>query len=135
MMDVSASREDMSDHISSPVFGMALTALLVVILAMGCVVLNDSDSSEATGETSGSCGDNLTWSYHTGTGALTITGTGAMTDYSSSDVRWGGNTIKSVSLPSGLTSIGTEAFYGCSSLASVNIPDSVTSIRSCAFRG
>ena len=110
-----------------------LTALaLVAVLAVGCFVLmNDSDSSEAA--TSGSCGENLTWSIDV-EGNLTITGTGAMTDYSYSEVRWGGWTISTVSLPAGLTSIGDNAFYGCTSLVSVTIPDSVEIIGTAAFR-
>ena len=117
--------------------GKVLTVLaLVAVLAVGCIVLmNDSDSSEAASETSGSCGADLAWSYDSSTGALTVTGSGSMTDFSYSDTRWGGNDIKSVSLPDGLTSIGEVAFYGCTSLSSVTIPDSVTSIGSYAFRG
>ena len=117
--------------------GKVLTVLaLVAVLAVGCIVLmNDSDSSEAASETSGSCGADLAWSYDSSTGALTVTGSGSMTDFSYSDTRWGGNDIKSVSLPDGLTSIGEVAFYGCTSLSSVTIPDSVTSIGSSAFYG
>ena len=117
--------------------GKVLTVLaLVAVLAVGCIVLmNDSDSSEAASETSGSCGADLAWSYDSSTGALTVTGSGSMTDFSFSDTRWGGNDIKSVSLPDGLTSIGEVAFYGCTSLTSVTIPDSVTSIGYDAFFG
>ena len=117
--------------------GKVLTVLaLVAVLAVGCIVLmNDSDSSEAASETSGSCGADLAWSYDSSTGALTVTGSGSMTDFSFSDTRWGGNDIKSVSLPDGLTSIGGFAFRGCTSLSSVTIPDSVTSIGYDAFYG
>ena len=117
--------------------GKVLTVLaLVAVLAVGCIVLmNDSDSSEAASETSGSCGADLAWSYDSSTGALTVTGSGSMTDFSYSDTRWGGNDIKSVSLPDGLTSIGGFAFRGCTSLSSGTIPDSVTSIGYYAFSG
>ena len=41
--------------------------------------------------------------------------------------------VTSVKIPSGVTSIGYDAFSGCSSLASITIPGSVTSIGSWAF--
>lgn len=41
--------------------------------------------------------------------------------------------IKSVTIPDGVTSIGSSAFKGCSSLTSVTIGNSVTSIGSSAF--
>ena len=40
-----------------------------------------------------------------------------------------------VTIPSGVTSIGDDAFCGCSELASVTIPSSVESIGECAFEG
>lgn len=40
---------------------------------------------------------------------------------------------KHVFIPSGLTSIGVRAFYGCKSLKSVTIPNSVTYIAAAAF--
>ena len=43
--------------------------------------------------------------------------------------------LKSVLIPSGMTSIGDGAFEGCSGLTSVTIPDSVKHIGSAAFAG
>ena len=40
-----------------------------------------------------------------------------------------------VTIPEGVTSIGSYAFYNCSGLTSVTIPDSVTSIGSSVFSG
>lgn len=37
---------------------------------------------------SGSCGENLTWSLNTEDSVLTISGTGAMADYNSSNIPW-----------------------------------------------
>ena len=43
--------------------------------------------------------------------------------------------ITDVTIPSGVTSIGQNAFYGCSSLTSITIPSGVTSIGQNAFYG
>ena len=87
----------------------------------------------------GTCGDNLCWSFDASTKTLTITGTGDMYDFGSSTMPWKDlrnenfNYIRSVSLPSGLTSIGNYAFYGCERLTSIDIPQGVTSIGEFAF--
>ncbi|MDR1562246.1 MAG: leucine-rich repeat domain-containing protein [Dysgonamonadaceae bacterium] len=75
----------------------------------------------------------LTWSLSNGT--LTISGTGAMPNYYSSDPPWYSYTssITDVVIEYGVTSIGDRAFYECSSLTSVTIGSSVTSIGYRAF--
>ena len=83
---------------------LALTAL---ILALG--------AGSALADESGTCGDNVTWTLNTSTGALTITGTGAMTDYTnSSPAPWYSyrSSITSVSIGCGVTRIGNNAFNG-----------------------
>ena len=41
--------------------------------------------------------------------------------------------LQSISIPSSVTAIGDEAFYGCTALQSVSIPSSVTHIGDLAF--
>ena len=63
----------------------------------------------------GSCGENVNFILNLETGILSITGTGAMTDYSSKEqVPWyeDRSVIKSVVIDNGVTSIGSYAFYG-----------------------
>ncbi|MDE6079096.1 MAG: leucine-rich repeat protein, partial [Duncaniella sp.] len=43
------------------------------------------------------------------------------------------NTSSHISIPSSVTSIGEDAFYGCKSLSSVSIPSSVTTIEDSTF--
>ncbi len=83
----------------------------------------------------GTCGDNLTWNL-TG-GVLTISGTGAMNDYSGTSAPWYyyRSSITSVIVENGVTSIGNYAFSYCSGLTSITIPNSVTSIGRNAFIG
>ncbi|MBQ3194537.1 MAG: leucine-rich repeat protein [Oscillospiraceae bacterium] len=94
----------------------------------------DSAAEEAVAATSGTCGTNVTWTLNNGT--LTISGSGAMRDYSwnysigECTMPWYDqkNTITSVVVGSGVTSIGDYAFYECRNLASVTLPSSVTSL-------
>ena len=88
----------------------------------------------------GSCGDNCTWDLTDG--VLTISGTGDMDDFRDYDnnvpaAPWKDqmDSITSVQVSNGITSIGDSAFYGARSLTSINIPDSVTSIGNSAFNG
>ena len=88
-----------------------------------------------TAATSGTCGDNVTWSLSGGT--LTISGTGKMKDFSWEGAPWYGlrEQITTAIIKNGVTSIGNWAFDSCRSLKSLTIPDSVTSIGSGAFQG
>jgi len=112
-----------------------LSLFLVVVLLLSAFPQMSPTAGAAT--YSGTCGDSLTWSLDTDTGVLTISGTGAMTDYSSSDsVPWYSyrDSITSAQIGEGVTSIGDEAFYDHDNLTSVTIPNSVTSIGDEAFR-
>ncbi|MCD7853287.1 MAG: leucine-rich repeat protein [Oscillospiraceae bacterium] len=82
--------------------------------------------------TSGTCGDNLTWTLEDD--VLTISGEGEMEDYDPfAPWYWQCSSITTVVIEDGITSIGNYAFFGFSSLESVTIPDSVTSIGFEAF--
>ena len=117
----------------------------------------DPDTFEGSIVASGECGDNATWTLDDA-GLLTISGTGAIKNYSLSDTRWGGNelavkqvviepgitaigdcafktckSLTSITIPEGVTRIGEFALYQCHSLTSITIPEGVTSIDYCAF--
>ncbi|MCD7981356.1 MAG: leucine-rich repeat domain-containing protein [Clostridiales bacterium] len=87
-------------------------------------------------EISGTCGENVTWTLDANTGALTISGSGDMEDYTSpGDAPWYSqrDSITGIVIADGVTSIGYNAFYGCGSLTDVTIGDDVISIVDYAF--
>ena len=110
-------------------------AILMTLLVIAPITANANEKSMAvTGASSGTTGE-CTWVLD-GT-ELTISGNGAMADYSFSTIislPWG-TSITKVTIDEGVTSIGNSAFYYCSRLMSVTIPDSVTSIGNSAFYG
>lgn len=84
---------------------------------------------------SGKCGENLTWAL-TDDGVLTISGTGEMADYPNfPDVPWYDDREKIMTavIEPGVTSICSFAFFDCKNLTNVTIPEGVTSIGSYAF--
>ena len=84
--------------------------------------------------TSGICGEALSWQLEED-GTLSITGTGAMTDFARVRSPWYANRSKitAVSFPAGITYIGNYAFYDCDNLTTVEIPDTVTAIGMGSF--
>lgn len=82
----------------------------------------------------GTCGENLTWSFDGVT--LAISGTGEMRDYyEQKPAPWNSfrNEIMQITLPQGLEKIGNRAFLGCSNVTSISIPGSVKVIGEAAF--
>ena len=110
-------------------------------------------------ETSGFCGNDLLWSYDIETKTLTISGTGAMYDYTATTRPWEafedemttiiiGDEVTyigrlafyhSASLANvdmgGVTTIGVSAFSICTGLKNVEIGSSITTINQGAFNG
>ena len=83
---------------------------------------------------SGTCGADLTWALDE-EGVLTVSGTGAMTDYAAKKAPWYAKrtSIQKILLEPGVTTIGNNAFYGCAAAEKVNIPSGVTAIGEQAF--
>ena len=86
---------------------------------------------------SGMCGPNLHWEYYSNTQELVITGSGNMYEYDEGCTPWVqlgfASDIMSVSLPKGLTSIGSYSFYKCYALSTIAIPGKVKTIGENAF--
>lgn len=104
-----------------------MAVLLVLMLLAGAFPV-------ALAAESGTCGADLSWSFDEGT--LTITGSGDMTDFPESTMSpWYHlrEEILKISLPDGLTSVGSLAFYECKKLTAVVIPNSVSRIGDYAF--
>ena len=93
--------------------------------------------SSAWADDSGSCGDNLNWTYVESTHTLTITGTGDMNDYLSANIPWSSYraNIQHIEIAEDVSGIGEYAFEYFTGLTSITLPSSVTSIRIRAFRG
>lgn len=108
----------------------------LMALAMAAMLLVCSVPAVSAAEFEGTCGDGLTWSFSGDT--LTISGSGAMKDYSESNMApWYSfrDRIAAVSLPEGLTRVGDLAFYDCAALQTVFLPDSVEEVGWHAFDG
>ena len=95
---------------------------------------------------SGKCGDNITWSFNSSTGKLTISGSGYMYDYNNewdmdaADAggispfrRDGMDVIKSVTIGSGIYNVGKYAFWECDKITSVSLPSTINTIGIGAF--
>lgn len=98
-------------------------------------VQHNSEASKT--ETSGSCGENLTWNLGED-GTLTVHfkafgSNGEMNNYAQKETPWNANKVQKVVVESGVTTIGAYAFNTCRNLAEVKLPDSMTEIGAGAF--
>ncbi|MCD8389081.1 MAG: leucine-rich repeat domain-containing protein, partial [Oscillospiraceae bacterium] len=106
-------------------FKTALALLLTLALAVQL-----STAALADDATSGTCGENVTWSLNTDTGVLTISGEGEIEYQEIDEPPWYSQReyITEVVIEEGVTGISDYAFLYCLNLASVTIPASVTYI-------
>ena len=111
-----------------------LACLLTLVMLLA---LLPATALAADPTTSGSCGENLTWSFDSATGTLTISGTGAMADYTkASDQPWYSyaNAITAVTLENGVTAIGAHSLRQLTAINTpLALPRSLEKIRSCAL--
>ncbi len=85
---------------------------------------------------SGTTGSNATWRFNGVTGEFTVSGTGTMTYYTTSNpAPWTDfrDEIVTVTIEEGVKNVSSQSFYRCTSLKNVNLPDTVTTIGGCAF--
>ncbi len=131
------------------------------VMALGMAFMLWGVPIEVSAAESGDCGNSVTWTYDRDSDTLTISGNGAMADYTafvSNRAPWYNywTTIESiviengvtkignyafhearatnVTIPASVTAIGEHAFDYCDKLESITIPDSVETIGSYAFK-
>ena len=82
-----------------------------------------SAAADALAE-SGTCGADASYTFDAETGLLTISGTGKISD----KMFLGNESIKSVIIEEGITSVGNSVFEGCTNLTSAIVQNSVSEI-------
>ena len=114
-----------------------VAVLLSVVMVLSVFGGMTFTASAASSGTCGANGGNLTWTLDNG--VLTISGSGDMADYSNvsttTTAPWGGSaaSITGIVVESGVTSIGSYAFYYLQSVRSASIADTVQTIKASAF--
>ena len=101
-----------------------LIALIGLITALGAAAQNSGNTGP------------LRWEYNAGTNTLSITGTGAMPNYASTnDQPWKAfqSGIKTVIIGDNVTTIGEHAFAACNALQNVTLGSRVQTIEVSAF--
>ena len=105
-----------------------VAALLTILLMLSLV------PAAFAAKTEGKCGDNVQWILERG--KLTVSGTGPMDNYSKNNpAPWYAlrQEIRTVEITSGVTAVGSQAFYDCRNLTAVSMADSVAKINRFAF--
>ncbi len=102
------------------------------LLSLLVLLMTTATGAWAQPWTSGNCTVSLSG------GVLTVSGSGAMADYSSDGYQpWYNyrSSIKNVVVESGVTHIGYNSFYGFMQMTSVSLPDGLKTIGESAFQG
>ncbi len=117
-------------------FLLLLASCFSSVLASGSVEIQSINAESAiVGASSGECGTSVKWALSDG-GILTISGTGKMDDFYTVDaLPWYSyrSQIVSVLIQSGVTSIGSYAFFGCENLKTITLGKDVASVGESSF--
>ena len=116
------------------IFTLLLLALTITVVAQDVRSLQLPEIYKGTCGASED-GKNLTWIFNPQSGKLLIWGEGQMKISSIKERPWFQfrDSIMSIEIKEGVTSIGAWAFYGCTNLESVTFPQSLRKIYSKAF--
>ena len=110
---------------------MKKTAIFAVILAMS--ILGFFGCNKIPSQ-SGTCGENLTWTYDARRQSLTISGTGDMV--TAEKFQWSDFPIRSLVIEEGVTSVAGSAFYSNHKLkGELKLPSTLREIGDFAFYG
>lgn len=119
---------------------IGLIALCLLVCAVPAAFAAETNEANETteavtqpGRDPDSCGEDLKWSYSSG--VLTVTGTGAMDDMTGG-APWASykDSITSVVLSGGVTTVGAEAFRDYDGITSIDFGDSLREIDTRAFQ-
>ena len=114
---------------------LLLLCLMMTMMPVGAFATETTEVTEeaVSLRTANQCGEDLTWSFDAGT--LTISGSGAMDDYSDTDAPWleYRDRIENLVFTGGVTSVGAYAFKDYDSLKKVDFGTAMHSIEKRAF--
>lgn len=122
-------------HVMKRILSLFIVAILLLSI-MPVEVLVPT----ARAATSGTCGDNLIWTFENDTLTISLKGSetenngmGRMEDYRYQEAPWYKLRVENLVLEEGITYIGDYAFYGLYNVEYVDIPSGVTEIGDHAF--
>jgi len=112
-------------------FAKIISLLISAVMLLGVAALPVAAAN------SGSCGENLTWTFEDG--ILTISGEGEMADYRSVSpstvAPWFDLPVTGIVVEEGVTSLGERAFSYFEDIESISLPASLTKIGNGALMG
>lgn len=128
------------------VLALMLSLMMLVTMIPSFSFADATGGTGSSAATSGYCGATgnesaVTWSFDESSGTLTISGKGAMADYtvngSGDDRPWKdyAESITKVQISEGVTSLGKSAFQNLTALRETNIPASITQLGDHIYRG
>jgi len=117
-------------------FAAALVMGCAFCAAAACEHSYSDNVCTLCGQIGGTWGTGGTWSFAPESGTVTVTGTGAMPDYSATNkAPWNslGEALVNVVIEEGVTHLGSYSFHKCSGLENVKLPSSLKTLGRDAF--